>query len=76
MEILCLIRKGPILPQMLDSDTKDTKKRKQEELIQFENECEELFNNLRHRFLEALLSTVIGSLDSLRKKLSIRSVEC
>ena len=71
-EILTLISKDPILPTFLTSDNKDTRKRKQEELLQFSNECEELFSGLRHRFLEALLSAVRASLDYLRRKLSVR----
>nr|WAW84834.1 axonemal dynein heavy chain A [Halisarca dujardinii] len=70
-EILALLTSDPILPGFLDNDSKETTKRKQEEHLQFANECEELFSALRHRFLEALLSAVKASLDCLRKKLSV-----
>ena len=74
LEILELLNKNPVLPAFLDSDSKDSHKRKQEELLQFGNECEELFSALRHRFLEALLGSVRASLDYLRRKLNVRYV--
>ena len=72
---MALVHKDPVLPTISDSDTKDTCKRKKEELLQFETECEELYNNLKHRFLEALMTSVRASLELLRKKLSVRYVQ-
>ena len=71
---MALVHKDPVLPTFSDSDTKDVRKRKKEELLQFETECEELYNSLKHRFLEALMTSVRASLELLRKKLSVRCV--
>lgn len=74
-DIMALVHKDPVLPTFSDNDTKEVRKRKKEELLQFETECQELYNSLKHRFLEALMTSVRSTLELLRKKLSVRLVQ-
>lgn len=66
-ELLELLRKTAAIPTINSFDSDETIRSKQDELELFQAHCQDLFIYFKHRNLEALIASVRGTLDNLRR---------
>jgi dynein heavy chain len=66
-ELLEVLRNSASLPTINSFDSEDAARAKQEELDLFQTQCQDLFIYFKHRNLEALIASVRGTLDNLRR---------
>ena len=66
-ELLELLRNAAALPIINSFDSEDISRAKQDELDVFQTHCQDLFIYFKHRNLEALIASVRGTLDNLRR---------
>lgn len=66
-ELLELLRSTAALPTINSFDSDDVSRAKQDELDVFLTHCQDLFIYFKHRNLEALIASVRGTLDNLRR---------
>lgn len=66
-ELLGLLRNTAAIPTINDFDSDEVARSKQDELEVFQTHCQDLFIYFKHRNLEALIASVRGTLDNLRR---------
>lgn len=66
-ELLDLLRDTAAISTINSFDSEDTVRVKMDELESFETNCQDLFNHFKYRNLEALIASVRGTLDNLRR---------
>lgn len=66
-ELLELLRSTAFLPTINSFDSDEVTRTKQDELDVFQTHCQDMFIYFKHRNLEALIASVRGTLDNLRR---------
>lgn len=66
-ELLDLLRNTAAVPTIHPYDSEETVRAKQDEVEAFESHCQDLFIHFKYRNLEALIASVRGTLDHLRR---------
>lgn len=72
-ELLVLMRNTAAILSMNEFDSEETVRAKLEDMEVFETHCQELFNHFKYRNLEALIASVRGTLDNLRRCITTSS---
>lgn len=73
-ELLELLRTTAATSTVNSFDSEETVRAKLDELEAFETHCQDLFNHFKYRNLEALIASVRGTLDNLRRCMTISTL--
>ena len=73
-ELLELLRNTAAVPTINSFDTEEVARSKKDELDAFQTHCQDLFIYFKHRNLDALIASVRGTLDNLRRCITISTL--